>query len=79
MSSTEKNNITDVWNISSREIKDICDNLVKLESNLMKKHKGRYFDYQLVDKLFPECSDIEKAMIFLYGQWVHKQFYLKNL
>jgi hypothetical protein len=79
MTSSGKNNITDVWNISSREIQDIYENLLKLESNLMKKHKGRYFDYQLVDKMFSQYSDIEKAMIFLYGQWVHKQFYLKNL
>jgi hypothetical protein len=79
MSSSEKDNITDVWNISSREIQSIYENLLKLENNLMKKHKGRYFDYQLVDNMFPQYSDIEKAMIFLYGQWVHKQFYLKNL
>jgi len=79
MSSTEKNNISDVWKISSREIRDIYDQLLKLENNLMKKHKGKYFDYQLVDTMFSQYSDFEKAMIFLYGQWVHKQFYHKNL
>ena len=79
MTSTTKNNITDIWKVTSRDIKDIHKNLLSLENELMHKHKGKYFDYQLVDNLFPNLSDIEKAMIFLYGQWVHKQFYLKNL
>ena len=79
MSKIEIDNITDVWNVSRNDLTIIHENLQTIENELMKKHKGKYFDYQLLDNLFPEYSDTEKALIFLYGQWVHEQFYKKNL
>ena len=78
MSKSDKQNITDVWDITTHEITNIHDELLDTENDLMKKHQGSYFDYQLLDHLFPEYSDSEKARIFLYGQWVHEQFYKKN-
>ena len=72
-------NITDVWNISQNDLLKIHENLIESENNLMIKNHGNYFDYQLIDDLFSDYSDKEKAMIFLYGQWVHDQFYKNSL
>ena len=70
--------ITDVWNISKNDLKNINETILNLEDDLNNKHKGRYFDYQLVDDFFQGLPDIEKAMIFVYGQMVHERFYKKK-
>jgi hypothetical protein len=71
--------ITDVWNVSKEELMKIYEKLLYLEDNLNVEHKGQYFDYQIVEDFFPKYSDLEKAMIFLYGQWVHDRFYKNNI
>lgn len=70
--------VTDVWDISKEELKKINDTILHLEDNLHDKHKGHYFDYQLVDDFFQGLSDVEKAMIFIYGQVVHDRIYKNN-
>lgn len=71
--------ITDVWDVSTQELTKISEIIISIEDSLHKKHKGHYFDYQLVDDFFQGHSDIEKAMIFVYGQLVHDRIYKKNL
>lgn len=71
--------ITDVWDVSKQELNKINEVIISIENSLHKKHKGHYFDYQLVDDFFQGHSDIEKAMIFIYGQLVHDRIYKKNL
>jgi stress-induced morphogen len=75
---TSFKDITDVWNVSKEDLKKINDTIITLEDDLNNKHKGQYFDYQLVDDFFQGLSDIEKAMIFIYGQLVHERFYKKK-
>lgn len=70
--------ITDVWNVSKDDLKNINNTLKQLEDDLNDKHKGHYFDYQLVDDFFQGLPDIEKAMIFIYGQLVHERIYKKK-
>lgn len=70
--------ITDVWNVSKEDLKNINKTIMNLEDNLSSKHRGNYFDYQLVDDFFEDLPDIEKAMIFVYGQIVHERFYKKK-
>jgi hypothetical protein len=60
-SNKENHNITDVWNVSSKDIIKIHEELIESENNLMMKHQGHYFDYQLIDDLFSDYSDMEKA------------------
>lgn len=71
--------ITDVWDISKQDLKKINETIISVETRLDKKHQGHYFDYQLVDDYFQGLSDLEKAMIFVYGQLVHEHIYKKNL
>jgi hypothetical protein len=71
--------ITDVWNVSTDQLKKINETIISREHNLHKKYQGHYFDYQLVDDVFKDHSDFEKAMIFIYGQLVFERFYKKNL
>ncbi|HMA83107.1 MAG TPA: hypothetical protein VKP59_02640 [Candidatus Thermoplasmatota archaeon] len=75
---TSFKDITDVWNVSKEDLKKINDTIITLEDDLNNKHKGQYFDYQLVDDFFQGLPDIEKAMIFIYGQLVHERFYKKK-
>jgi stress-induced morphogen len=77
--STDFKDITDVWNITDSELKKINETMISLENNLQQEHQGHYFDYQLVDDFFQGLSDVEKAMIFVYGQLVHDRIYKKNL
>lgn len=75
----EFKDITDIWNVSKKDLGKISEIIISIENNLHEKHKGHYFDYQLVDDFFHGHSDIEKAMIFVYGQMVHDKIYKKNL
>ena len=75
---TSFKDITDVWNVSKEDLKKINDTILTLEDDLNSKHKGHYFDYQIVDDFFQGLPDIEKAMIFIYGQLVHERFYKKK-
>ena len=79
--STQKTNsdITDVWNISKNDLKQINESMLSLENSLHEKHKGHYFDYQLVDDFFKGLTDLEKAMVFVYGQLVHDKIYKKKI
>lgn len=77
--SNDFKDITDVWNVTDSELKKINETMLLLEDKLHRKHKGHYFDYQLVDDFFQGLSDVEKAMIFVYGQLVHDRIYKKNL
>ncbi len=78
-SDVHQQDITDVWDVSKQELNKINKIIISIEDNLHKKHKGHYFDYQLVDDFFQGLSDTEKAMIFVYGQLVHERIYKKNL
>ena len=71
--------VTDVWDISKDQLKRINETIISLEHSLHKKYQGHYFDYQLVDDFFKGHSDLEKAMIFIYGQLVFERVYKKNL
>lgn len=75
----DPSDITDVWNVSKQDLKKINETMISLENKLDKEHQGHYFDYQLVDDFFNGLSDVEKAMIFVYGQLVHERIYKKNL
>jgi hypothetical protein len=77
-SMNEIKDITDIWNVSKDDLKKINDTIIHLENDLHDKHKGHYFDYQLVDDFFQGLPDIEKAMIFIYGQLVHERIYKKK-
>ncbi len=74
----EFKDITDVWDVSKKELNKISEIIVSIEHELHEKHSGHYFDYQIVDDFFQGHSDIEKAMIFVYGQLVHDRIYKKN-
>ncbi|MFO8077112.1 MAG: hypothetical protein R6U21_00505 [Thermoplasmatota archaeon] len=78
-SDVHQQDITDVWDVSKQELNKINEIIISIEDSLHKKHKGHYFDYQLVDDFFQGLSDTEKAMIFVYGQLVHERIYKKNL
>ena len=75
----DNSDITDVWDISKQDLKKINETIISVETRLDKKHQGHYFDYQLVDDYFQGLSDLEKAMIFVYGQLVHEHIYKNNL
>ena len=74
----DNSDITDVWDISKQDLKKINETIISVETRLDKKHQGHYFDYQLVDDYFQGLSDLEKAMIFVYGQLVHEHIYKNN-
>ncbi len=76
---SDRSDITQVWNISSKDLEKISETMISLENKLDQQYKGHYFDYQLVDDFFQGLSDAEKAMIFVYGQLVHDRIYKKNL
>ena len=67
--------ITEIWNVKKGDLKKINEKMFHVEDGLHGKHNGRYYDYQIVDGLFPKLPDIEKAKIFVYGQWVHERIY----
>ncbi|MDG6219655.1 MAG: hypothetical protein QCI00_09490 [Candidatus Thermoplasmatota archaeon] len=71
--------ITDVWDVSKDQLKKINESISSLEHHLHKKYRGHYFDYQIVDDFFKDHSDLEKAMIFIYGQLVFERVYKKNI
>lgn len=68
-------NITDIWNVDLKDLDRLKNKIHSIEKNLDKNHKGIYFDYQIIDDLFADLSDIDKATIFVYGQWIHHRMY----
>lgn len=68
-------NITDIWNVNQQDLNLLKKKIHSIEHNLDRNHNGTYFDYQIIDDLFPGLSDIEKATIFVYGQWIHHRMY----
>lgn len=73
----DERDITDIWDITNDDLLEIKDQLHRIDSDLDVRHGGKYYDYQIVDDLFDDLSDVQKAKIFIYGQWIHHRMYKK--
>ncbi|MFO8077678.1 MAG: hypothetical protein R6U21_03440 [Thermoplasmatota archaeon] len=75
VSIVDDRNITDIWDVDEQDVNRLKNKIHSIEEKLDMAHKGIYFDFQIIDDLFPDLSDIEKATIFVYGQWIHHRMY----
>lgn len=75
VSLVENMNITDIWDVTEDDLIRVKNQIQRVEDDLDVKHKGQYCDYQIVDDLFPELTDVEKVKIFVYGQWIYQRMY----